>query len=314
MVQLKVALIGFGTAGSVFHAPLIQADPGLALESVVTGNAKRAQECGEKYPHARVFGGVGELFADSTPDLVVIATPHATHIPLAEEAIAHGCAVVIDKPVGLDMDTVRSFAINVDAQAARVSVFQNRRWDGDFLTARQLIKEGLLGKVHRFESRFERWRPQPRPGSWRETNTHEEGGGALMDLGPHLVDQALELFGPAETVYAELDTRREALGAEDDVFLAIRHVGGVTSHLWMSALAAQPGPRMRVLGSAGAYVKHGMEVQEMQLRGGITPEDSRYGCRRRRHGAVSGTALTKYPIRRSSGHGTPTTPRSEPHS
>lgn len=149
-------------------------------------------------------------------------------------------------------------------------MFQNRRWDNDFLTLAALLAAGELGTVSRFESRFERWRPQPK-GGWRESGDPAEIGGLLYDLGSHLVDQALTLFGPAATVYAESDVRRPGAHVDDDTFIAIGHTGGVRSHLWMSATTARLGPRFRVLGSSAGYVVHGLDPQEAALRDGLRP-------------------------------------------
>jgi predicted dehydrogenase len=157
-----------------------------------------------------------------------------------------------------------------------LTVFQNRRWDGDFLTVRRLLEEGALGDVARFESRFERWRPEL-SGGWRESGEPQDAGGLLNDLGSHLVDQALFLFGPAAQVYAELDTRRAGAQTDDDSFVALLHQSGVRSHLWMSAVAAQLGPRFRVLGSRAAYVKFGIDVQEELLHAGRRPDDPLWG-------------------------------------
>jgi len=167
----------------------------------------------------------------------------------------------------------------VDRARARgllLTVFQNRRWDGDLLTARRLLEEGALGRVWRFESRFERWRPAPKPG-WRESGGPEDAGGMLNDLGSHLVDQALHLFGPATLVYGELDRRRPGMRVDDDAFVALAHASGVRSHLWMSAVAAQLGPRLRVLGDRAAYVKHGLDGQEEALRTGHRPDGRGWG-------------------------------------
>jgi scyllo-inositol 2-dehydrogenase (NADP+) len=158
-----------------------------------------------------------------------------------------------------------------------LTAFQNRRWDTDQLTLRRLIAEGALGEVARYESRFERWRPQAKPEVWREALPSEAGGGLLLDLGTHLVDQALGLFGPVERVYAEVDRRRGTPG-EDDVFLALHHRSGTTSHLWASALAPAPGPRLRVQGTAGGVLAPGVDPQEAQLREGIRPGASGWGC------------------------------------
>jgi len=167
----------------------------------------------------------------------------------------------------------------VDAAAERglmLTAFQNRRWDGDFLTLRRLLGANELGRVHRFESRFERWRPQLGDG-WRERTPAAEGGGLLLDLGSHLVDQAVQLFGPVRELYAEVDARHEGAVADDDVFLALEHESGVRSHLWASVLAADPGARFRVLGDRAAFVKHGLDVQEEALRAGRSPTEPGFG-------------------------------------
>jgi len=157
-----------------------------------------------------------------------------------------------------------------------LTAFQNRRWDGDFLTLRALLEADELGRVHRFESRFERWRPQLGDG-WRERIRPEQGGGLLLDLGSHLVDQAMQLFGPVRELHAEVDARREGAVADDDVFLSLEHESGVRSHLWASTLVAEPGPRFRVLGDRGMFVKHGLDTQEESLRSGLTPTDPGFG-------------------------------------
>jgi scyllo-inositol 2-dehydrogenase (NADP+) len=167
----------------------------------------------------------------------------------------------------------------VDRARARgllLTVFQNRRWDGDLLTVRRLLDQGALGRVWRFESRFERWRPAPKPG-WRESGGPEDAGGILNDLGSHLVDQALHLFGPATLVYGELDRRRPGMRVDDDAFVALTHASGLRSHLWMSSVAAQLGPRLRVLGDRAAYVKHGLDGQEEALRAGRRPDGPGWG-------------------------------------
>jgi predicted dehydrogenase len=154
--------------------------------------------------------------------------------------------------------------------------FHNRRWDGDFRTVRRLVEDGALGTVQRFESRFERWRPEVKTG-WKESTDPLDAGGILFDLGSHLIDQAVTLFGRPSRVYAEMDTRRPGAAMPDDVFLALTHDGGVRSHLWMSATAAQLGPRFRVLGSGAAYTVNGMDVQEKALHAGRTPKDAGWG-------------------------------------
>ncbi|WP_333774529.1 Gfo/Idh/MocA family protein [Streptomyces sp. IBSBF 3136] len=268
---LRVGLIGYGLAGSVFHAPLIAATEGLALDTVVTSNPERQEQARAEFPDVRVAGTPEELFdrADAL-DLVVIASPNRTHVPLATTALKAGLPVVVDKPVAGTAAEARELAALAEERGLLLSVFQNRRWDNDFLTLRNLLEEGALGDVWRFESRFERWRPQPK-GGWRESGDPAEIGGLLYDLGSHVVDQALVLFGPATEVYAETVVRRAGAETDDDTFIAVTHAGGVRSHLYVSSTTAQLGPRFRVLGSRAGYVKHGLDPQEAALREGLRP-------------------------------------------
>jgi predicted dehydrogenase len=274
--DLRVALAGYGLAGRVFHAPLVAAAPGLALTHVVTGNADRAAQAAAAHPGARVVSSVDELFARADDwDLLVVATPNDVHVTLALRAVATGRPVVVDKPLALSAADARRLVAAAAAAGVPLTVFQNRRWDSDQLTLRRLLAEGELGEVLRYESRFERWRPQPKPGSWREALPAEQGGGLALDLGPHLVDQALSLFGPVSRVYAEVDARRGV--ADDDVFIALEHRGGTRSHLWMGALAGAPGPRLRVLGRRGAFVVDQLDGQEAALTAGQRPTDDTWG-------------------------------------
>ncbi|MEU0116172.1 Gfo/Idh/MocA family oxidoreductase [Streptomyces bobili] len=268
---LRVGLIGYGLAGSVFHAPLIAATEGLVLDTVVTSNPERQEQARAGFPGVRVAGTPDELFARSGDlDLIVIASPNRTHVPLAGTALEAGLAVVVDKPVAGTAAEARELAGLAEKRGLFLSVFQNRRWDNDFLTLRGLLAEGALGDVWRFESRFERWRPQPK-GGWRESGDPAEIGGLLYDLGSHVVDQALVLFGPVTQVYAESVVRRTGAETDDDTFLALTHANGVRSHLYASATTAQLGPRFRVLGSKAGYVKYGLDPQEAALRDGERP-------------------------------------------
>ncbi|MGW7405914.1 Gfo/Idh/MocA family protein [Streptomyces sp. NPDC054833] len=268
---LRVGLVGYGLAGSVFHAPLIAAAEGLALDSVVTSNPERQEQARAEFPDVRLATAPDELFdrADEL-DLIVIASPNKTHVPLATAALKAGLPVVVDKPIAGTAAEARALAALAEERGLLLSVFQNRRWDNDFLTVRRLISHGELGDVWRFESRFERWRPQPK-GGWRESGDPTEIGGLLYDLGSHVVDQALVLFGPATQVYAETDIRRPGAETDDDTFIAVTHASGVRSHLYVSATTAQLGPRFRVLGSRAGYVKYGLDPQEAALREGLRP-------------------------------------------
>ncbi|MFC9928670.1 Gfo/Idh/MocA family oxidoreductase [Streptomyces sp. NPDC127190] len=269
--QLRVGLIGYGLAGSVFHAPLIAATAGLTLDTVVTSSPERQQQARAEFPDVTLAAGADELFDRAAElDLVVIASPNRTHVPLATAALKAGLPVVVDKPVAGTAAEARALAALAEERGLLLSVFQNRRWDGDFLTIRKLVSQGDLGDVQRFESRFERWRPQPK-GGWRESGDPAEIGGLLYDLGSHVVDQALVLFGPAAEVYAETDVRRPGAETDDDTFIALTHASGVRSHLYVSATAAQLGPRFRVLGSRAGFVKYGLDPQEGALREGLRP-------------------------------------------
>lgn len=274
---LRVGLIGYGLAGSVFHAPLVTATDGLVLDTVVTSDPGRRAQARAEFPDVRFAGSPDELWkrdgADGglpRLDLVVIASPNRTHVPLATAALTAGLPVVVDKPIAATAAEARELAALAERTGTFLSVFQNRRWDNDFLTLRRLLADGELGEVQRFESRFERWRPQLK-GGWRESGAPEEIGGLLYDLGSHVVDQALVLFGPAVRVYAEADVRRPGAETDDDTFIALTHANGVRSHLYVSATTAQLGPRFRVLGSRAGYVKYGLDPQEGHLREGLRP-------------------------------------------
>ena len=268
---LRVGLVGYGLAGSVFHAPLIAATEGLALDTVVTSNPERQRGARAEFPDVRVAATPDELLARSGElDLIVIASPNKTHVPLATAALQAGLPVVVDKPLSGTAAEARELAALAEERGLLLSVFQNRRWDNDFLTLRKLLDDGELGDVYRFESRFERWRPQLK-GGWRESGDPAEIGGLLYDLGSHVVDQALVLFGPVTAVYAEAVVRRDGAQTDDDTFIALTHTNGVRSHLYVSATTAQLGPRFRVLGSKAGYVKHGLDPQEAALRDGDRP-------------------------------------------
>ncbi|MBR9989166.1 MAG: oxidoreductase, partial [Gemmatimonadetes bacterium] len=191
-------------------------------------------------------------------------------------ALEAGLPVVVDKPLAATAAEARATIADAARRGLMLTVFQNRRWDGDYLTVQRLVGDGELGDVLRFESRFERWRPTPKAG-WREHGDPAEAGGLLYDLGSHLIDQALHLFGPVSRVYAEVIRQREGVEVDDDTFVALTHDSGARSHLWMSAVAARPAPRFRVLGTQAAYTKYGLDVQEEALRAGALPNGPDWG-------------------------------------
>jgi predicted dehydrogenase len=271
-VELRAAIIGYGLAGRFFHAPLIAATDGLVLASVVTSSPERQAQVSREHPDARVLRSAAELWASAEEhDLVVIAAPNHVHASLGEAAVDRGLAVVVDKPLAMSSAEAAALVSRSEQAATLLTVFQNRRWDSDHLTLARLIAEDRLGRVFRFESRFERWRPSASTESWRDSTTPALGGGQLLDLGSHLIDQSLALFGAVTHIYAEVEARRGAPG-DDDAFVAMRHANGVVSHLRASAITAAPGPRMRVLGTKAAFVVQELDSQEDALRSGARPD------------------------------------------
>ena len=275
---LRVAIIGYGLAGSVFHAPLISSVGGMEVAAIVTSNPRRQEHIQRDYPDAAVLSTADELWRHpSRYDLVVVASPNRTHVPLAIAAMNAGLPVVIDKPMAASVaDAEKLMEISIST-GQLLTVFQNRRWDNDFLTVRQLIAADVLGPITRFESRFERYRATLRTHAWREFSAPEEAGGLLFDLGSHLIDQAIQLFGQPVRVYAELEKRRAGALVDDDSFVALRFANGVDAHLWMSVVARIQGPRLRLSGLRGTYEKWGLDPQEYTLSTGMRPGDASWG-------------------------------------
>jgi predicted dehydrogenase len=288
---LRVAILGYGLAGAVFHAPLIASTPGMTVAAIVTGHPTRQERARHDFPTARVLPTADDLWHDpSAYDLVVVATPNRTHVPLGIAAMKAGLPVVVDKPMAASVADAEQLIATSNSTGKLLSVFQNRRWDNDFLTIRQLLSTDLdlLGPLTRFESRYERYRAAPRPGAWRELPAHEEAGGLLFDLGSHLIDQALQLFGKPIRVYAEVDKRRPGAEVDDDTFVALEFGRGVRAHLWMSVIVRIPGPRVRISGLRGTYEKWGLDPQEDALRAGMRPGEPGWGLEpRERWGRLS---------------------------
>ena len=272
---IRTAVVGFGISGKVFHAPLIAANPAFSLDVIVTADPKRASQAAALYPAARIVPkpeSVFELARDL--DLVVLGTPPVTHFDLAATAIAHGLHVVVDKPfVSTSSQGAELIARAADG-GVQLTVFQNRRWDADFRTLQKLLASGALGQVRSFESRFEWWRPEGF-GNWRDEAPLAEGGGILHDLGAHLIDQAIQLFGPVARSYGE--TAQYSAAADEEAFVSLLHESGVRSRLWMNGAAAQVGARFHVLGSEAGYTKWGLDGQEPDLASGMLPSDPGYG-------------------------------------
>jgi predicted dehydrogenase len=249
----------------------------MKLATVVTSSEARGSLARRDYPGVHVAPTVNWLWDHAADhDLVVITTPNRFHASLAMAALTAGLPVVIDKPFACTASEARQVIQMAHEKGLPVVPYHNRRWDSEVLTLRRLLGEGVLGRISRFEARLERWRPALK-GGWRELGAVEEAGGLLYDLGSHLIDQALTLFGPVQSVYAELDRRRAGAQTDDDVFIALTHANGVRSHLWTSYVAAHQAPRMRVLGERRAFVKQHADRQEAALRGGNRPTGPDWG-------------------------------------
>jgi predicted dehydrogenase len=275
---IRTALLGFGVSGRFFHAPFLVCDPAYSLDVVVTGDAERAAHARAVRPGVSVVGAADDVFARADElDLVVVGTPPNTHVDLATRALDAGLHVVVDKPFTPTSAEGAALVEHARDAGRLLTVFQNRRWDTDFVTLRDLIARGELGRVHTFESRFEAWKPGG-PRSWKALTPVSEGGGILFDLGTHLIDQAIRLFGPVESVWADLTRRTPGSvgAADDDAFVVLRHRDGTRSRLSMSSMAARPGPRFHVSGSKAAYTKWGLDPQESALRAGTLPADDGY--------------------------------------
>lgn len=255
--DLRIGIIGYGSAGRGIHARLLR-EAGLKVCAVVVRDPQRIEAAKQDWPGVQTYPDVDAMLADEAElSLVVVASPSALHLAHISAVIAAGVAVVTDKPIATDAADAREIIDLAAAAQVPLTVFQNRRWDPEQLTLQSLLRAGTLGRVHRFERRWERWRPEPMS-RWKELDP--DGGGLLLDLGAHLVDSAIDCFGPVRSVYAEL--RNLTTPTEDDVFLSLMHYGSgaghrdaeVISHLSAGALVGAPGPRTRVLGSQGAFL------------------------------------------------------------
>ncbi|GAA2038528.1 Gfo/Idh/MocA family oxidoreductase [Terrabacter terrae] len=247
---LRVGLVGYGSAGRGIHAPLI-GRAGLTVAAVSTADAARADAARAELPGAEVVPDLETLLGVPDLELVVLASPSGVHAEQAERVIAAGLPLVVDKPLAVDASQALAVVDLAAHHGVPLTVFNNRRFDPELAALRAVRDEKLVGEIWRAEYRWDRWRPVPKQ-RWREQVPPEEGGGLLLDLQTHLVDQAVLLHGEVDSVYAEVDARTTV--AEDDTFLACRHTSGVVSHVMSSSVNGAPGPRARVNGSAGCFV------------------------------------------------------------
>lgn len=287
-MSIRTAVIGFGVSGAIFHAPFLAHDPAYSLDFVVTGNDERAARARASYPDVKVLPDVPALLDRARDvDLVVVATPPATHTAMATAAMDGGLHVVVDKPFATSSEAATTLVEHARKRDRLLTVYQNRRWDGDFRTVCELAKSRELGRVHTFESRFESWKPQGASG-WKAATSVSDGGGILFDLGTHLLDQVRQLFGPIEDLWADVVTRGSN-GTDDETMVVLRHTSGARSRLYMSGFAALPAPRFHVLGSRAGCTIWGLDPQEDMLRGGASPGDEGFGVRDQQHWATVGT-------------------------
>ena len=270
--MIEVGLVGFGLAGRAFHAPVIRAVPGLHLAAILQ---RSGTEAAEKYPDVRIVRSMDEMLAMKEIRLVVIASPNETHFPFAMQCLEAGRDVLVDKPFTTTLEEAVSLVNFAKTSNRLLTVYQNRRYDGDFQAIRQLVEAGALGRIVRFETTYDRFRPQLKPGAWRETK--RPGSGILFDIAPHLIDHALVLFGLPEAVTADVRIEREHALADDAFDITLHYPKGMRAVLRSSILAAAPRPRFVLLGTQGSFVRQAFDPQEMNLRRGFIPDDKPWG-------------------------------------
>jgi predicted dehydrogenase len=268
---INVGLLGFGLSGRYLQAPFFTAHPGFRIARVMTS---RASELKETFPELSPTATAEEVFSDPDIELVAIATPNATHYELARAALKAGKHVLVDKPACATAAELRELRGLAEASKLHLFVFQNRRWDSDFLTVRRLLKGGDLGKLVAYEARYDRWKPEPNAKAWKETPS--PGVGMLYDLGAHLIDQAIACFGIPDHVSGRTWIQRSFSAIPDAFDLQLAY-DGFSADLSCSLLVREPTPRYRLHGTQGAYVKYGIDVQEDQLKAGLLPGNVLFG-------------------------------------
>jgi scyllo-inositol 2-dehydrogenase (NADP+) len=271
--MVRVGLIGFGLAGQAFHAPVIRGVPGMELACILERHTSKSKE---RYPEVRVARTLEEMLSDKAIDLCVVATPNDSHFSYAKACLEAGRHVVVDKPFTPTM-TEATQLVRLAAEHNRlITVYQDRRWDGAFLTVKELVRAGVLGEVAEFEARFDRFRLDAKPNAWRE-NAEFPAAGVLWDLGPHLIDGALVLFGEPESVCASA-FRQRSTSQIDDAFDVIMEYPRVRATLRARIIAYTPGPHLLVHGTEGSYIKYGMDPQEEILRSEHCPDGVDWGA------------------------------------
>lgn len=270
---IRTAVLGYGFAGRIFHSPFVFAVPGLELSAIVQRHGDNAAT---DYPKARILRSVEEAFADPAIDLIVVGTPNDSHFELAKAALEAGKHVVIDKPFATTSAEARALITLAEKQGKVLAPFHNRRFDGEFVTLRKLLAEGTLGRVTQVISHYDRFRPVQRTGTWKEAGG--AANGLLFDLGPHLMDQALALYGPPQFITASVRTDRDVSSIEDAFDIVLEYAGtgrdgsrGLRYECSSTMIGAEPAPRFRVHGTHGSFLKPTIDAQEAALLAGERP-------------------------------------------
>jgi len=271
--MVRVGLIGFGLAGQAFHAPVIRGVPGMELACILERRGTRARE---KYPRIRVAKSLEELLDDRDIRLCVVATPNDSHFELARACLLADRDVVVDKPFAPTLKESEELVRLARERGRLITVYQDRRWDGDFFTVKKLVASGSLGKIVEYECRFDRFRPEPKANAWRE-RADQPGAGVLFDLGPHVIDQALVLFGEPRAIAASAFCQRETSQVDDSFDVCLEYPG-LRALVRARIIAFAPGPHVLIHGTKGSFVKYGMDPQEARLRGENVPEGTDWGA------------------------------------
>ncbi len=270
--MIDVGLVGFGLAGRAFHAQVIRATTGLRLAAILQ---RHGNEAAEKYPNVRVVRSVEELLDIRDIRLVVIATPNETHAPIARQCLEAGRDVVVDKPFATTLKEAEGLVELARKCGRLITVYQNRRYDGDFQAIRQIVADGTLGRIVRLETNYDRFRPDLKAGAWRERTG--PGSGILFDIAPHLIDHALVLFGLPEAVTGDVRIERPVAVVDDSFDVMLHYPGGMRAVLRSTMLAVAPRPRFVLHGTRGSFVKQTFDPQEINLRRGSVPESGLWG-------------------------------------
>jgi len=271
--MVRVGLIGFGMAGQAFHAPVIRGVKGMDLACILERKGSKARE---RYPDVRVARTLDELLSDREIQLCVIATPNGSHFELAQACLLAGRDVVVDKPFTPTLAEAEELVRLAANRGRLITVFQDRRWDGDFGTVKNIVQSGRLGKIVEYECRYDRFRPEPKPNAWRE-KAEQPAAGVLFDLGPHVIDQALVLFGEPKAIMASAFCERETSQVDDSFDVCLEYPG-LRAMARARIVAYAPGPHFLIHGTKGSFVKYGMDPQEACLRGENCPQGFDWGA------------------------------------